>query len=306
MASFAEGLAQGLQNLPLLMQRKKELDERQKQIDTEKDLKSADMLFKLMSNKDLPKSMKLNAYNQLSALNKKNGLGVNFPELTEWPDQADGFAKRGAKIFGSTDLSFQQKIEGLNGLLAEASDEGSNKSAEHIKSMMGELKATQARGLARAGEEIPFGLLDSIPKEERNDYLGLNPPKAWVPETKEEAIDFARSKESPTFSKLEGQIFQKFLNGEQLKPQEQRIIDKKMKIPGRTPEEVKAAVMAQWEGKVAAFEQHVLGGKKATEEQKKALFLTLNPLAELLGKMSNEPDNKNEPEDDTDPQGIFK
>ena len=179
MASFAEGLAQGLQNLPLLMQRKKELDERQKQIDTEKDLKSADMLFKLMSNKDLPKSMKLNAYNQLSALNKKNGLGVNFPELTEWPDQADGFAKRGAKIFGSTDLSFQQKIEGLNGLLAEASDEGSNQSAEHIKNMMGELKATQARSLARAGEEIPFGLLDSIPKEERNDYLGLNKKETW-------------------------------------------------------------------------------------------------------------------------------
>jgi len=77
----------------------------------------------------------------------------------------------------------------------------------------------------------------------------------------------------PSYSKIEGQIFVKWLDDKPLSKPEQQIVNNKFTKEGReTPAEVSAKTKARWIAKIEAFEQAL--NRKPTDDEKRAMFIS--------------------------------
>jgi len=103
------------------------------------------------------------------------------------------------------------------------------------------------------------------------DYKFLPEKKGWTPGSKEEAIEVAQAKTGPTYSKIEGHVFSKWMLDGKLTPQEKQVVDKKLKETGQNPAQVKENAKARINAKVESF--NALMGRPPTANEKRAMII---------------------------------
>lgn len=98
------------------------LEQKMKQQQIAQDWHIGGQLMQVMQNKNLPKSMRLEAYNNLRPVWERNGLG-SLPEMKEWDDSYSDVAKKAFNIYQDETLDQGMKLKGIRGLYAEAQTE---------------------------------------------------------------------------------------------------------------------------------------------------------------------------------------
>ena len=97
-----------------------------KQQEQENTMKQADFHFKLMSDKNMPESVKLNSYKALQEIGAKSGM-AKLPDITSWSDSQSEFGKKGSAVFKSFlkgDYDFDTTMNAITDLSAEAQSKG--------------------------------------------------------------------------------------------------------------------------------------------------------------------------------------
>lgn len=74
-----------------------------------------------------------------------------------------------------------------------------------------------------------------------------------------------------TYSKLEGEIFRRWLDGEQLTPNQKQILNKKLKESGDTPQDAYSKTVSRYKAKLDFYEKST--GQKASNAEKRAMII---------------------------------
>lgn len=113
-------------NLANFLNQQKQQKMQQQQQEKADALKTADFHFKLMSDKNMPESVKLNSYKALQEIGAKSGM-AKLPDITSWSDSYSEFGKKGSAIFKSflkSDYDFDTTMNAITDLSSEAQGKG--------------------------------------------------------------------------------------------------------------------------------------------------------------------------------------
>ena len=121
--------------------------------------------------------------------------------------------------------------------------------------------------IAKPGEvprvTLHTGINPATGKNE-NFYLDENKKPVWT------GIEISGG-EGTSFSKIEGGLFADWLEGKKLNPNQMKIINRKFKLSGQTPEQVRANVGARIQAKVDKLRE--LLGREPTDSEKRNMII---------------------------------
>lgn len=110
----------------------------------QRDMTEIQNSLNVMSNKDLPDSMKVDAHNSMIPIWEKRYGNKDMKPISEWTKQGTSFAKRAANIMGNKDMKAKDKIKAVQQLNLEASEAGKKLD---IGGLIGGLEREQRRGI---------------------------------------------------------------------------------------------------------------------------------------------------------------